>query len=87
MISPRPGDFRENVVVDLDDLNALPSGTELQIGTAAVRLTLHCEPCSRVTRSPSRRSCFITEATSGLLLPAVAFIGATACEYWASTSL
>lgn len=44
-----PGDFRENVVVDFDDLNPLPSGTELQIGTAAVRLTFHCEPCSRVT--------------------------------------
>lgn len=44
-----PGDFRENVIVDFDDLNDLPSGTELQIGTARIRLTFHCEPCARVT--------------------------------------
>lgn len=45
-----PGDFRENVVLDIPVLNELPSGTELQIGSARIRLTFHCEPCSRVTR-------------------------------------
>lgn len=43
-----PGDFRENVVVDFDELNELPSGSELQLGTARIRLTFHCEPCSQV---------------------------------------
>lgn len=43
-----PGDFRENAIVDFDALNELPSGTELRIGAARVRLTFHCEPCSRV---------------------------------------
>lgn len=45
-----PGDFRENAVVDFDALNSLPSGTALQIGAARLRLTFHCEPCSRVAR-------------------------------------
>lgn len=43
-----PGDFRETAIVDFDALNELPSGTELRIGAARVRLTFHCEPCSRV---------------------------------------
>lgn len=45
-----PGDFRENAVVDFDELNGLPSGTEIQIGTARIRLTFHCEPCAQVAR-------------------------------------
>lgn len=45
-----PGDFRENAVLDFDELNGLPSGTEIQIGTARIRLTFHCEPCSQVAR-------------------------------------
>lgn len=43
-----PGDLRESAVLDFPGLNALPSGTELQVGTARVRLTFHCEPCARV---------------------------------------
>ena len=43
-----PGEFRETAIVDFDALNELPSGTELRIGAARVRLTFHCEPCSRV---------------------------------------
>jgi hypothetical protein len=44
----RPGDLRENVVVDFPDLYELPSGTILRIGKAAIRLTFHCEPCKGI---------------------------------------
>ncbi len=44
----RPGDLRENLIVDYDDLHHLPSGTALLIGTARLRLTFHCEPCKRI---------------------------------------
>lgn len=43
-----PGDLRENVVLDFPGLDDLPSGTEIQMGTARLRLTFHCEPCARV---------------------------------------
>lgn len=44
----QPGDLRENVLVEWDELHALPSGTVLKIGEAKIRLTVHCEPCGRV---------------------------------------
>lgn len=44
----RPGDLRENVVVEFDSLHDLPSGTTLAVGEARIRLTVHCEPCGRV---------------------------------------
>jgi MOSC domain-containing protein YiiM len=44
------GDLRENVVVDFDSLYELPSGTVVQIGRALVRLTFHCEPCSKILK-------------------------------------
>jgi MOSC domain-containing protein YiiM len=43
-----PGDLRENVVVDMDGLYDLPSGTVIEIGQALVRLTFHCEPCKKI---------------------------------------
>ena len=43
-----PGDLRENIEVDCDDLYALPSGTVIRIGEALVRLTFHCEPCKKI---------------------------------------
>jgi MOSC domain-containing protein YiiM len=46
----QPGDLRENIIVDCDDLYDLPSGTVVQIGTAMIRLTFHCEPCKQITR-------------------------------------
>lgn len=48
----QPGDLRENIVVDdsaIGDLHALPSGTVLAIGDVLVRLTIHCEPCPRLS--------------------------------------
>lgn len=47
----KPGDLRENVVVDDSQLGALhdfPSGTVLAVGDVRIRLTIHCEPCPRM---------------------------------------
>ena len=44
-----PGDLRENIEVDVDDLYDLPSGSVIRVGAALIRLTFHCEPCKRIT--------------------------------------
>jgi MOSC domain-containing protein YiiM len=41
-----PGDVRENIVTRGLDLQALPAGTRLEIGPAALEITKDCEPCS-----------------------------------------
>lgn len=41
-----PGEVRENVVTRGIDLQNLPAGTLLEIGTATVEITKDCEPCS-----------------------------------------
>jgi len=46
----RPGDLRENIVVDFDRLYDLASGTVVKIGTAMIRLTFHCEPCKTILK-------------------------------------
>jgi len=46
----RPGDLRENIVVDFDRLYDLPSGTVVRIGEAMIRLTFHCEPCKTILK-------------------------------------
>jgi len=43
-----PGDLRENIEIDRDDLYALASGTVISIGEALIRLTFHCEPCKKI---------------------------------------
>ena len=43
-----PGDLRENIEVDLDELYELPSGSVIRIGEALIRLTFHCEPCKKI---------------------------------------
>ena len=45
-----PGDLRENIMVDCDDLYDLPSGTVVTIGQARLRLTFHCEPCKKILK-------------------------------------
>jgi MOSC domain-containing protein YiiM len=45
-----PGDLRENIVVDFDQLYDLPSGTVVRIGEAMIRLTFHCEPCKKILK-------------------------------------
>lgn len=41
-----PGEVRENITTRGLDLQALPPGTVLEIGTAALEITKDCEPCS-----------------------------------------
>ena len=47
----KPGDLRENIVLDdtsIENLHSLPSGTVLNINGVLIRLTVHCEPCNRI---------------------------------------
>jgi len=44
----KPGDLRENLVLTGPDIHDFPSGTIVDIGTAKLRLTYHCEPCPRI---------------------------------------
>jgi MOSC domain-containing protein YiiM len=46
----KPGDLRENIVVDCDHLYDLPSGAVVKIGQALLRLTFHCEPCKKILK-------------------------------------
>ena len=47
----KPGDLRENVLLEDDGLYDLPSGTVIRIGQALIRLTFHCEPCKQILKS------------------------------------
>jgi MOSC domain-containing protein YiiM len=40
-----PGEVRENIVTRGLDLQALPPGTRLRIGSALLEITQDCEPC------------------------------------------
>jgi hypothetical protein len=71
----KPGDLRENILLEDDGLYALPSGTVVRIGQALIRLTFHCEPCKQVLkliafdRIVHRRGvfgCFLNEGTISL---------------------
>ncbi|MBV8879921.1 MAG: MOSC domain-containing protein [Planctomycetaceae bacterium] len=46
----RPGEVRENIVTRGLDLQNLPAGTRLEIGSAALEITKDCEPCSFIER-------------------------------------
>lgn len=46
----KPGDLRENIIVDFDCLYDLPSGTVIKIGGTLLRLTFHCEPCKKILK-------------------------------------
>jgi len=46
----KPGDLRENILVDFEGLYELPSGTVVKIGEALLRLTFHCEPCKKILK-------------------------------------
>ena len=45
-----PGEVRENIVTRGIDLQALPAGTRLEIGGAALEITKDCEPCVFIER-------------------------------------
>jgi MOSC domain-containing protein YiiM len=46
----RPGELRENILLEDDRLYDLPSGTVVRIGRALIRLTFHCEPCKQILK-------------------------------------
>lgn len=47
--SIQAGHLKEDIIVDTPfDFHALSSGTVIQIGSAQLRLTFHCEPCSKI---------------------------------------
>jgi hypothetical protein len=71
----KPGNLRENVLLEDDGLYDLPSGTVVRIGQALIRLTFHCEPCKKILkliefdRIVHRRGvfgCFLNEGTMSL---------------------
>lgn len=67
----QPGDLRENIVLEFDNLYELPSGTVVRIGEVLIRLTFHCEPCKKIVglvdleRVLHRRGVFGTFLNSG----------------------
>ena len=44
------GDLREQITVDFKGLQQLPSGTELNVGEATIRITGDCAPCRSMAR-------------------------------------
>jgi MOSC domain-containing protein YiiM len=46
----KPGDLRENILLEDDGLYDLSSGTVVRIGQALIRLTFHCEPCKKILK-------------------------------------
>ena len=44
----KPGDLRENIVIEGLDLDSLPLGTELKIGSSSMYITGLCDPCGRM---------------------------------------
>lgn len=45
-----PGEVRENITTRGLDLQALPEGTILEIGSASLIITKDCEPCSFIDK-------------------------------------
>jgi hypothetical protein len=71
----KPGDLRENVLLEDDGLYDLPSGAVVRLGLALIRLTFHCEPCKQILKLIAfdqivhRRGvfgCFLNEGTISL---------------------
>jgi MOSC domain-containing protein YiiM len=69
----RPGDLRENILIEGHDLHSLESGTVISIGEADIRLTYHCEPCIKMKSFGSvknllhKRGYFGTFLNSGIV--------------------
>ncbi|EGQ8057396.1 MOSC domain-containing protein [Vibrio alginolyticus] len=53
----KAGQLKENIVINDEEINihSLPSGTVLQVGSAKIRLTFHCEPCAKIKNLVSTR--------------------------------
>jgi hypothetical protein len=67
-LSLSAGDLLENIVIVLPGLHALPSGSVLKIGAAAVRLTFHCEPCRNVATKASTKKLLHRRGALGCFL-------------------
>ena len=46
----QPGELREQITVDFEGLQNLPTGAELQVGNATVRISGDCAPCRSMAR-------------------------------------
>lgn len=44
----QPGDLREQVTVDFADLERLPAGARLRVGSATLEVTGPCAPCTHI---------------------------------------
>lgn len=51
------GQLKENILINDEnlDIHSLPSGTVIQVGSAKIRLTFHCEPCAKIKGFVSTR--------------------------------
>ena len=43
-----PGEIRENIIVEGVDIDTLPPGTELKLGSSKVKVVGPCTPCARM---------------------------------------
>jgi len=66
----RPGNFRENIIIEGANIHALKSGTVLLIGGVKVRLTYHCEPCKRISQFVSIKEAMHKRGYLGTVLNA-----------------
>lgn len=41
----QPGELREQILLDFENLQTLEPGTQLQIGTSILQITFDCTPC------------------------------------------
>lgn len=63
--STTPGELGENIILSEStsfDIHALPSGTVLNINNVKLRLTFHCEPCSKIKHISSAKKSYLKEA-------------------------
>lgn len=49
-----PGDLREQITVEFADLERLPAGAHLRIGSAALEVTGPCDPCTHIGKLNGR---------------------------------
>jgi MOSC domain-containing protein YiiM len=43
-----PGEIRENIIVEGVDVDSLPPGTELKLGSSIIKVVGPCAPCARM---------------------------------------
>ena len=60
-----PGDLREQVTVELDGLQALPTGTKLRVGAVEFEIEGHCAPCHGMAKRLGEDPMEFVEKTKG----------------------